>query len=334
MQKIVKILFILLLPTLVFAQENAPIIINKRIAGRLYMNVMNDMARRVFDNGRNRHFQLYKDFKNEKLEKAISAEDFIKVGSYKVKTQVEVQKDDKYVMIDTAMPVVMEWSWIWGYQKINLETYCIYYQKPKDDSTGKGELLGFCKAVDLKNLFGEYQWEFLTKNTANGKLLDRQSFMNQKWKSFNFKSELWNLPSLGKVQTYSLHDYKSKYAGKELDEKFKQGRTVTVIQDTAHREYDYQTVVYDPFSYDSINGFGFSLRMVNDPINKFQKVTLDAFCPTFDASQMGGTYVMSDPMYWMKWSAFGNNLNAENISFINEIIYLAVSERLNSECNF
>ncbi|MBI3235529.1 MAG: hypothetical protein HYZ42_16065 [Bacteroidetes bacterium] len=326
--------FIILFAVLVFskleAQELVQVQVSKRVANRLYMNVFNNVARKIYDEYSKGNLKAYKD---ELLQSPMSKAEFIKAGQYKQTISIEVKKDGKSVAADSSYFVSSTWEWIWGFRKLNNSHFALYYQKPKDVNTEKGEIVYYLNQLDLKNLLGKFEWKMINDITAKGNIGDKQHFVDIYWNQFaNFKTKLWDNMIAAKTPPYQSADLKTKSKVEELKSTFQMVQMVTVIQDSLHREYDYQKAENLPFEPDSILGFGFANAVSLDPSSGNISLQPFAISPLFDPTNSGPSAYFLETMYWLNFNEVMKDLKPEDIAFLNELIYLAMSERLNTEC--
>lgn len=312
------------------AQENTPVLVSKRVVNRLYMNVFNNSARKIYEASIRGNLNIYKD---ELLEKGMSKSEFLKLAQYKEKISVEVTRDGKSVAADSFYYVSNTFEWIWGFKRLNTGHFALYMQKPKESIKGAGELVGYINQLDLKNLLGAFEWKMLLDITSQGKLGDKQHFVDEYWKVFNgFKTKFWEATMANKAMAFQGADLKVKNNVEELKSAFQVTTMVTVIQDSTHLEYNYQKAEYTPFQPDSIAGFAFSTMVTVDMPTATQIVKPFSMAPLFDPTYSGPDAYFLDPMYWISYSDALKFLKPEEVSFISEIIYLSVAEKLSNDC--
>jgi hypothetical protein len=328
-----KYIFILILfiPTISFSQEITQSLISKRAVGRLYQGAFTRVTSSIYNEVSQRTVKVYKD---ELLTKAITPEDFAKIGNYKEKRKWPVEQNGTTIEIDTLLEIPMTWEWVWGLKKVTPGIFAIYIQKPKDAAIRKGELVAYIDAADLKKMIGDFEWSMVNALTLDGKIANKSTITDVYWgKYLKFRGELWNAVMNKKLNAYNTPTFINKYEIATLKDLFRTERYINVVPDSLHREQDYQKTEYDPFVVDSLQGIGLAIKLKND-MNGSATFQLNGVAALYDASHMGGENVFVDPMYWMKWEEFNKLLKPEDLQFIHEVMFLAISERLNCDCNF
>ena len=312
------------------AQDNLPIYFGKRAFNRIYINIFNTISRKVYEEAVKGNLKTFKD---ETFQKTILKDEFGMLALYKEKITLEINKAGKIILKDTFILHKNNWEWIWGYKKLTSGNFAIYMQKPKDISTQQGEIVAYISSNELKKALTANEYKFINTQTLKYIIVDKQHLVQNFWKQYcDFKSNLWNDAMTAKVKAYQLPDFKTEYKIEDLKASYQSTQMITVVQDSLHREYDYQKAELVPFTPDSIMGFAFVIENILDTNLNSQILKPMAIAPLYDASNTGGESLFLDAMYWLPFNEAIKSLKPTELSFLNELISLAISEKLSTDC--
>ncbi|MDZ4757220.1 MAG: hypothetical protein SGJ10_03650 [Bacteroidota bacterium] len=316
------------------AQDQITVQASKRAIGRFYSGIFKSIAGKTYNAISQNKITMYKD---DKLQKTYTPDELKKVGQYNIKVTKDVyfEKEKKYKTCDTTEMVTFESAWLWGFKKVNPTLYAWYFKRPKDGED-KMQLWGYINGGQFNALLSEFEWKMIDDfTTGNKEVVTINTMFTNRWQKYKaFGPELYNAAISDRVAVWENYEFANKMLGNDVKLRFQMNRTIRIKQDPNIPDLDYDSVYQIPFLTDSLMGFGFIIKIVNDPNTGNVGTALFAMSSLFDPTGMGGEVAFVDEMFWIKKEDLEKILKPNDWKFINEIIYLAFSERLNCECFF
>lgn len=317
-----------------FAQDRIMVQASKRSVTRFYSGIFKSIANKTYNAITQNKMSVYKD---DKLQKTYSSDELKKLGQYAIKVTKDVyfEKEKKYKTCDTTEMVMFESTWMWGFKKVNPTLYAWYFKRPKDGED-KMQLFGYINGGQFNALMGDFEWTLIEDFTAGTKDIITYNVMyNNRWKKFRaFGPEFYNAVISDRVTTWENYEFANKITGATAKDRFKLTRSIRIKPDPNIPDLDYDSFYSLPYITDSLEGFGFMIKIVNDPNTGSVSTQLFALSLLYDPTGVGGEVAFVDEMFWVKKEEIEKVLKPEDLKFINEIIFLAFAERLNCECFF
>ncbi len=316
------------------AQDQIAVQASKRAITRFYSGIFKSISLKTYNAINQNKISVFKD---DKLQKTYTAAELKKVGQYSIKVTKDVyfEKEKKYKTCDTTEMVNFEGSWLWGFKKVNPTLYAWYYKRPKDGEDNM-LLLGYLNGGQFNALLGEFEWKIIEDfTTGNKDIVTINTMFANRWQKYKaFGPELYNAAISDRVTAWENLEFANKMTGNDVKTRFKMNRSIRIKQDPTIPDLDYDSVYQVPFVTDSLMGFGFIIKIVNDPSTGNISTMLFSISPLYDPTGTGGDAMFVDDMLWIKKDDLEKILKPNDWKFISEIIYLAFSERLNCECFF
>ncbi len=316
------------------SQDQLVVQASKRSIIRFYSGLFKSISLKTYTAISQNKISVYKD---DKLQKTYTPDEIKKMGQYNIKVTKDVyfEKEKIYKNVDTTEMVTFEGTWLWGFKKVNPTLYAWYYKRPKDAEDNL-QLFGYINGGQFNALLGDFEWKMIEDFTTGTKdIITIKTIFADRWKKYKaFGPELFNAAISDRVTLWENFEFANKMTGTEIKERFRMNRTIRLKPDPANPEFDYDSIYQIPFITDSLMGFGFIIKIVSDPNTGNISTALFSISPLYDPTGYGGDNIFVDEMYWIKKDDLEKILKPNDWKFINEIIYLAFSERLNCECFF
>lgn len=316
------------------AQDQIVVQASKRAIHRFYSGIFKSISLKTYNAISQNKIAVYKD---DKLQKTYTPAELKKIGQYSIKVTKDVyfEKEKIYKTCDTTEMVTFEGTWLWGFKRVNPTLYAWYYKRPKDGEDNM-LLLGYVNAGQFNALLGEYEWKTIENFTSGTKdIVTISSMFADRWKKYKaFGPELYNAAISDRATIWENIEFTNKLIGADVKSRFQMIRSIRIKPDPTNPEFDYDSAYQIPFITDSLMGFGFIIKIVNDPLTGSINTMLFAISPLYDPTGIGSENAFVDEMYWIKKEDLEKILKPDDWKLISEIIYLAFSERLNCECFF
>lgn len=201
----------------------------------------------------------------------------------------------------------------------------------KDDPDHKGSWCLFLRPSDYKKLLNDPEVLFLSRfNVSDG--VRREAVTALFWEAISNNLKYFTRTGLVKFRNSQLTDTLSE---KQYLETYQMMVMETIIQDSLHRELDYQKASYKPLTADSLKGLAWKCELRPNVSGGAEMALLPvAVSPIWDPSGSGGDPFIYENTFWIKSADYLVQLRKQDKELMATLIQLFLIDRLGTDCTF